>query len=653
MLSSRALFATPSSHRSKTGTQAQPPRELKPATTEARNTSRCLSRWSQRFSLCLFFAILLFVAMLWCVPTFAQDGPVPVAGFKAHLDAAEQAFRGNDLEKTAEHVREAIAELERVLQATDRAEVAEIRAQHKRLVTAHRWLRQQRVQLPSLPQLRFNYVEATEASGEAMNAGLDFAQAVAPIIAQKCGRCHVSRANGGISLATTPDITAHVFPGDSQRSLLYELVANDTMPPGNNAKLTPAEKESIKTWIDQGAKVGTGQEALDLRTLLQPANRGANMPEIARATDQDSVFFSRDIAPLLVESCQGCHLQANNLRGGLSLDNFTRLLRGGDSGSMIVPGRPDESLLIRKLSGTADGQRMPINRPKWTEEQIELISTWIKEGARYDSEDPSESTQTVAKRGELSIMSTDAVNEYRADLQLKQWRLALVNQPFTEGETSHFRWMASTSLAEERRDNWLRQLESAFEARQETLLPATSEGYAAGKILVFFPGSNYDFSEFSKMVSKRDIGTRLRGYWDQSLDGPYLVMASSLDDAEVETELGQWVGAAMVANSAPDIPSWFCDSVAASADVQRRGVGAKALETLTPQNLQLWLEGRVDPALKSAIDQAVGAGWRKQSRILNPWLEKLRAGKSFRSLLEEHAAGNAADLATRLIQAGR
>ena len=63
----------------------------------------------------------------------------------------------------------------------------------------------------------------------------------------------------------------------------------------------------------------------------------------------------RDVAPLLVENCNGCHIDAMQTRGGLRMDTFAQILRGGDSGEIVLPGRSADSLLIKKLKG--DGNR--------------------------------------------------------------------------------------------------------------------------------------------------------------------------------------------------------------------------------------------------------------------------------------------------------
>src|SRR5205814_3763526 len=61
-------------------------------------------------------------------------------------------------------------------------------------------------------------------------------------------------------------------------------------------------------------------------------------------------FFEQKIRPVLVQHCYECHsTQAKKVRGGLLLDTKAGLLKGGDSGPALVPGKVEESLLIKAL----------------------------------------------------------------------------------------------------------------------------------------------------------------------------------------------------------------------------------------------------------------------------------------------------------------
>src|SRR5215210_2808137 len=61
-------------------------------------------------------------------------------------------------------------------------------------------------------------------------------------------------------------------------------------------------------------------------------------------------FFEKKIRPVLANNCHGCHSsKLKSPMGGLVLDTKAGMLKGGDSGRAIVPGKPAESLLLRAM----------------------------------------------------------------------------------------------------------------------------------------------------------------------------------------------------------------------------------------------------------------------------------------------------------------
>ena len=93
-------------------------------------------------------------------------------------------------------------------------------------------------------------------------------------------------------------------------------------------------------------------------------------------------FFEAKIRPVLVEHCYECHsagaLGKNNLKGGLFLDSRDGSRKGGESGPAVVPGKPDESLLITALKH--DSFKMP-PKGKLPDELIAHFVKWVEMGA--------------------------------------------------------------------------------------------------------------------------------------------------------------------------------------------------------------------------------------------------------------------------------
>ncbi len=109
-------------------------------------------------------------------------------------------------------------------------------------------------------------------------------------------------------------------------------------------------------------------------------NTTAKSAEPAANDKKGIAFFEKRIRPVLVDSCYECHStrDGNKVKGGLALDSRDGLLRGGESGPALVPGSPDDSLLIEALRH--DGLEMPPNK-KLPDTVIADFVTWIKMGA--------------------------------------------------------------------------------------------------------------------------------------------------------------------------------------------------------------------------------------------------------------------------------
>jgi mono/diheme cytochrome c family protein len=92
--------------------------------------------------------------------------------------------------------------------------------------------------------------------------------------------------------------------------------------------------------------------------------------------------FVKEVAPLLVSRCAGCHIR--NARGGFSMASYEALMRGSDGGVVFQPGKAAGSRLMEVLE-TGD---MPRGAPPLSDAEQKLIAAWIDAGARFDGNDP-------------------------------------------------------------------------------------------------------------------------------------------------------------------------------------------------------------------------------------------------------------------------
>ncbi|MBX3415352.1 MAG: hypothetical protein KF708_21900 [Pirellulales bacterium] len=107
------------------------------------------------------------------------------------------------------------------------------------------------------------------------------------------------------------------------------------------------------------------------------------------------VSFRRDVAPVLVDRCLGCHGQ-QDAKGEYQLHNFESLLKEGYSGSPVVtPGKADESELYLLVATDDADTRMPKEADPLTAEQVEAIKRWIDAGAKFDGPDPTAALASI------------------------------------------------------------------------------------------------------------------------------------------------------------------------------------------------------------------------------------------------------------------
>jgi hypothetical protein len=106
--------------------------------------------------------------------------------------------------------------------------------------------------------------------------------------------------------------------------------------------------------------------------LAPPAARAAVTP--------GEEFFEKEVRPLLVERCLKCHGE-KKARGGLRLTSRASLLRGGDGGPGAVPGKPDQSRIIRAVRHV-EAPRMP-PKEKLPDREVDVLARWVKMGVPW------------------------------------------------------------------------------------------------------------------------------------------------------------------------------------------------------------------------------------------------------------------------------
>ncbi len=99
--------------------------------------------------------------------------------------------------------------------------------------------------------------------------------------------------------------------------------------------------------------------------------------------DQAGAADYATISSLFENRCTRCH-SAKEPDGELVLESYPRLMKGGESGKVIAPGKSDKSLLVHMIEGRKGVRAMPPgrNRSRLKPDEIKLIRDWIDAGAK-------------------------------------------------------------------------------------------------------------------------------------------------------------------------------------------------------------------------------------------------------------------------------
>ena len=108
--------------------------------------------------------------------------------------------------------------------------------------------------------------------------------------------------------------------------------------------------------------------------LLAPAS----LARVVVAAPPRAAVYETDIRPLLVARCGRCHV-GGKPKGSLDLGSLTGIRRGSETGAVVVPGKPEKSLLIEVL---AEGSMPPDGKNPPTKAEVARITSWIRDGAK-------------------------------------------------------------------------------------------------------------------------------------------------------------------------------------------------------------------------------------------------------------------------------
>ena len=284
-----------------------------------------------------------------------------------------------------------------------------------------------------------------------------------------------------------------------------------------------------------------------------------------KPTDEAAVSFVRDIAPFMVNLCLGCH-GATKPKGGLSLVTFDGLMKGGDSGPVVLPENWEESRLWQ-LVGKQDPIKMPQGNARITPKNWEDLKNWLKAGAKFDGSNrraPLGSlipSADALRKAELSKMSAEDLAKARIEKSRAQWKRANPRDTATELETKEFFILGNVD------EPRLKEVGDWGEKHADLLretFDIKTEPIWKGKLAIFVFKDRFGYEEFPRMIEMREPTPGATGH---SHGGPgyeeaYVCVqdvGDAIDSASpgLAVNLLDHLAAAYLKTSAKPLPDWL------------------------------------------------------------------------------------------------
>ena len=439
-----------------------------------------------------------------------------------------------------------------------------------------------------------------------------------------------------------------IFAGDVIGSRLIETIETGDMPRGGG-RVTPQELQTLKAWILDGAKFDGSDPSAPIAGGAAPSpTPNRPRPTVRRATGNETVSFAADVAPLLVENCNGCHIDAMQTRGGLRMDTFAQLLRGGDSGEIIKPGSGATSLLVQKLRG-AVGERMPAGgRPALSEDSIQLISTWIDEGATLDGASETQPLRVMSQLAWAASATSEQLSDRRKELAERNMKLVTSSGGTLESkQTEHFHVIGSASAGTI--DLVAQQAEAQMKTVKTVVSGGGGEDFFHGRATIFVLPRRYDYSEFAKMVEQRSLPPGWTSHWQfDGIDAYVSLVATDRDEEDaIADRLTSPLVALAVATRGSGVPRWLAEGAGTATASRnrntrdrdaRRRMEEEVSEALAAMgNAKQFIEGKLSPEHTDRIGAAIAVSMldRTQRRSFDALLRNLDGGKPFDQAFRE------------------
>ena len=412
-----------------------------------------------------------------------------------------------------------------------------------------------------------------------------FEKSVAGVFARKCVGCHgEDDPKANLRLDTFEGLEKGgnggplLTPGDGESGLLIQRLTTENeehrMPLGKEP-LSEKEIMGIATWISEGAQFNGDKKAI-MSALAKssvpakssttpkkpvPAKSKAGKEPDAKESGKETVHFMKDIMPELVDTCGRCHNDTDR-RSGFSVMSFEKLMKGGESGDVIVPGSLENSRLWKLVNGD-ETPVMPMgNQTGITRQWHKNLRTWIEEGAKFDGADPKKTFPSLRDRetAALAQFTPEQWLEKRKKAMDEAWKKTFPNAEPNRFETNEFLLVGDvTDERLEKIAKWAGEqthlLKQTFKSKDETPWQ--------GKLALFVFKDRFGYDEFNTSVHRREMPRDVIGHAQVSstMEDAFVAMhdigdAASQDSPGMQVNVIDNVSAAFILRGGTT-PDWI------------------------------------------------------------------------------------------------
>ena len=178
----------------------------------------------------------------------------------------------------------------------------------------------------------------------------------------------------GANVALLLKLVSDAYPASRWRAFAYQIVLLAT-------------GASLGLAGHLGASITHGEDYLT-EYAPNPVRRALGLAIHVDPADQpwkplaQRVVFADVVAPVLAERCVGCH-GGQKAKGGLRLDGFAQVMKGGDGGTAVIAGDPAKSNLLRYIDlPETDAKHMPPKgKTQVSDDERLILNWWVEAGA--------------------------------------------------------------------------------------------------------------------------------------------------------------------------------------------------------------------------------------------------------------------------------